>query len=297
MPEAEHIRIAVASGKGGTGKTLVATNLFQALTNSGLHVRLADCDAEAPNAVIFFDAARGRSFEVSQKVPVIDEDLCTYCGKCQEFCNYHAIFILPPARIIRVMDDLCHACGACSVACTFGAIREKDVVLGEVTRFAIANTRNTLVETRTKPGAFSPVNVIKAGIREVGSKGIVILDAPPGTSCPFIHTVHQADFVVLVTEPTPFGLSDLKQSVDTLKTMDKRFGVVVNRAGLGDREVYDYLEQRGIPLLMEIAFERKIATVYARGGLLASIDPLWQMRFYSLFEKIMHEYGNGNHQR
>jgi MinD superfamily P-loop ATPase len=297
MQEREHIRIAVASGKGGTGKTLVATNIFQALTGSGYRVRLADCDAEAPNATLFFDVVRGRSAEVYVKVPVIDQERCTFCGKCHEYCNYNAIFILPEHQVIRVMDELCHGCGACTVACRFDAITEKSVVQGDVTRFAVKGSRNSMVEARTRTGVYSPVNVIKAAIREVGDRDIVIMDAPPGTSCPFIHTVYRADYVLLVTEPTPFGLSDLQQSAETLKKMDKPFGVVVNKAGLGNMEVYKYLEQEGVPLLMEIGFAREIAAGYAVGDLLSAHHPFWQEQFMTLYTKISEAYGNSHHQR
>lgn len=296
MKEFTPIRIAVASGKGGTGKTLVATNLFQALRLQKAEVVLVDCDAEAPNAQLFIKGEPQNVIGVSQQVPVIDELLCTYCGRCHEYCNYNAIFILPPARVIRVIEELCHGCGACTVACRDGAITEKPMPLGEVTRFALPDG-NALIESRMKTGVFSPVAVIKAGIREAGKGHTVIMDAPPGTSCPFIQTVDRADFVVLVTEPTPFGLSDLQQSVETLKTMNKPCGVIINRAGLGNREVYQYLRDKKIPLLLEIPFDREIARIYAKGKLLADLDQTWSQTFFLLFDNIMKEYGNSHHQR
>jgi MinD superfamily P-loop ATPase len=286
MIEQARVRIAVASGKGGTGKTLVATNLFYLLQGQGHKVTLVDCDAEEPNGRVFFSGTRAEVSAVIQKVPVIDENKCTYCGRCHEYCNYNAIFILPPARIIRVIEDLCHGCGACSVACRDEAVSEKDVPLGTVSRFALTSG-SSLVEARMKVGVFSPVPVIKAAVQEAGSGGIVIMDAPPGTSCPFIHTVSTADYVVLVTEPTPFGLSDLKQSVETLKTMNKACGVIINRAGLGDSEVYDYLAGENIPVLMEIPFDKSIASSYSRGELAIKSHREWESMFMTFFNEIL----------
>lgn len=296
MTDYKPFKIAIASGKGGTGKTLVATNLFHSLISRDIHANLVDCDAEAPNAKLFFEGKLEKSFAVTQQVPVIDESLCTYCGKCHENCHYNAIFILPPAKVIKVIEDLCHGCGACTVACKFGAITEKAMPLGEVRRYSLTE-KNALIESRMKTGVYSPVAVIKAGIKEAGYGRMVILDAPPGTSCPFIQTVDRADFVVLVTEPTPFGLSDLKQSVETLKGMKKPCGIIVNRAGLGNHALYEYLDKEHIPLLMEIPFDRDIARTYAHGGKLKELNPSWEDRFLALLEIIILENGNCHNKR
>jgi MinD superfamily P-loop ATPase len=269
----EEIRIAIASGKGGTGKTFLSVNLFYSLQRQKQDAILIDCDAEAPNAVAFFDTEAESSDEVTQLVPVIDTEKCTYCGKCHEYCNYNAIFILPPSRIIRVIEDLCHGCGACSVACTFGAISEKPVALGKVGTYSEAGN-SSIIEARMNIGVLSPVPVIKAAIKKAGGhRGVVILDSPPGTSCPFIQTVSAADYVILVTEPTPFGLSDLKQSVETLKKIDKPFGVVINRSGFGYDDVTTYLKTEKIPLLLEIPFRMDYAGMYSRGEIVAAADP------------------------
>ncbi len=294
MPDASDIKIAVASGKGGTGKTFIATHLFQALNLAGIRATLVDCDAEAPNAALFFEGMHEGFTEVSHKVPVVHEKLCTFCGKCHAYCQYNAIFLLPREKIIRVMEDLCHGCGACSVACTDGAISEKGVLLGKVNRYALPQG-NRLIEARMETGVFSPVAVIKTAIREAGNHHTVIMDAPPGTSCPFIHTVDRADFVLLVTEPTPFGLSDLRQSVETLKIMRKKYGVLVNKAGLGNREIYDYIHREDIPLLEEIPFDRDTAASYAAGRLLVNDHPAWQQRFLDLFDTMISLNGNSHH--
>ena len=280
------MRLAIASGKGGTGKTFVAVNLFQALKESGRDVILADCDAEAPNAASYFALEPAGSEEVCQQVPVINRDSCTWCGKCHEYCHYNAIFILPPMKIIQVMEELCHGCGACSEACEFGAITEKPVPLGRISRYSF-DGKECFLEASMNTGNMSPVKVIKAAVRRTGEyKGTVILDAPPGTSCPFIHTVAKADFVILVTEPTPFGLSDLRQSVETLRLMEKPFGVLLNKTGIGDDRVQCYLEEEGIGLLMEIPFDRDLAKIYSGGGLAGEAFPRLKQGLTDMFMEL-----------
>jgi MinD superfamily P-loop ATPase len=287
------IKIAIASGKGGTGKTFISTNLFASLAKCYNNVTLLDCDAEEPNDREFIAGEFQQSFDVTQKVPVIDESKCVYCGKCYEYCNYNAIFFLAEPQMIRVLEEHCHGCGACSVACEYGAITEKDDVLGTVASYTVL-PNSKLIEARMKVGVHSAVPVIKAAVKVAATANIVLLDSPPGTSCPFIQTVAAADYIVLVTEPTPFGLSDLKQSVDTLRSMGKKCGVVVNRAGLGNDEVYKYLVQENIQLLMTVPFDKEIAMTYSQGRLLCQTNPLWEEKFIQLFTNICSDNGNCN---
>ncbi|HUX94841.1 MAG TPA: ATP-binding protein [Bacteroidales bacterium] len=289
------IKIAIASGKGGTGKTFISTNLFHTLSkNNNYRVTIVDCDAEAPNAVAFFESEIVRETEVTQQVPVINTDICTFCGKCHEYCNYNAIFILPPMKIIEVIEDLCHDCGACRVACKFGAITEKSVSLGQVTTFAV-NGKPSLIEARINIGVMSPVTVIKSAIRQIDNQSdIAILDSPPGTSCPFVQTSASADYVILVTEPTPFGLSDLKQSVETLRIINKPFGVIINRAGLGNDSVKEYLNSENITLLLEIPFNKKIAVLYSNGKLVSEANEKFSEQLLSVFETIFKDHGNSS---
>jgi len=288
------MKIAIASGKGGTGKTFISTNLFNLLQKKGLNVALVDCDAEEPNCRLFLTEGKlEATHEVNQKIPELDLSKCTYCGKCAEYCNYNAIFFLKEARVINVLEELCHGCGACSVACGYGAISEKDDLLGHVSKFAIS-PRSALIESRTKVGVYSSVNVLKAAIKEAAGFDLVLFDAPPGIGCPFIQTVAQADYVVLVTEPTPYGLSDLKQSIETLKGMHKSYGVIINKAGLGNEEIYDYLQKENIPLLMSVPFDKNIAVSYSKGKLLTNRDSGWEEKFSELFDTIKEEYGNSN---
>ena len=280
------MKIAVASGKGGTGKTLVATNLFYVLSEKGIKATLTDCDAEEPNAKAFFCTETVSESEVRQMVPVIDSETCIFCGKCAEYCSYNAIFILPERQSIRVIEDLCHGCGACMVACKTGAISEKEVSLGKITTYSLAND-SLIIEGKLRIGAYTPVPVIKAAIKHSNQNDIVILDSPPGTSCPFIHTVSSSDYILLVTEPTPFGLNDLKLSVEIIRNMRKPFSVIINRAGLGDRGVYNWLESEKIPVVMELPFDRDIAAIYSRGEIVSASRSDVKKKFTILTDSVL----------
>jgi MinD superfamily P-loop ATPase len=279
------IKIAVASGKGGTGKTLVSTNLFWTAQKAGFPVTLVDCDAEEPNVAEFITGEVTGSFAVTQNIPVINPERCVFCGKCFNYCNYNAIVYLPANQFITVVEDLCHDCSACLVACKFGAITEKEKQLGTVKSMDF-NSHAEIIEACADVGVYSPVPVIKKAIKEATNNRLSIFDSPPGISCPFIATVENADYVILVTEPTPFGLNDLKLSVETLQQLRKPFGVIVNRAGLGNREVYNWLKQNKIPLLLEIPFDREIARIYSEGKLLAEEKPAYQLQFKQLLNAI-----------
>lgn len=281
----KNIKIAIASGKGGTGKTLVATNMFYSLMLANKKVTLVDCDAEAPNDILFFKKGLHYYYNVYQKVPVVNEKNCTFCGKCNEYCNYNAIFILPVSKVINIIEELCHDCGACIYACKDNALTEKNKTLGKVNHYEISGS-SSIVEAISNIGIYSPVSLIKSAINEAGKEGIIILDSPPGTSCPFIQTVNQADHVILVAEPTPFGLSDLKQSVDTLKTMNKKYSVIINKAGTGNNEIYKYLKKEDINILHEIPFDKKIAEIYSKGELIVNHNKKYKQMFSSIIELV-----------
>jgi len=285
-----NIKIAIASGKGGTGKTFLSTNLFRILEKQSIDVTLVDCDAEEPNDLQFLNGTLRDESRVVQFIPEIDKDKCTYCGKCFEHCNYNAIFYINSRKYIEVLEDECHGCGACSVACDDNAITEKEDELGKISVFQSSDT-GKIIEARTKVGVHSPVSTIKAAIKKADSK-VILLDSPPGTSCPFIQTVAQADVVILITEPTPFGLSDLKQAVETLKSMGKCCGVVVNKAGLGSNDIYDYLLEEKIPLLMSVPFDKEIALHYSKGEILSDKNADWDIKFNRLYNLILERYGN-----
>ncbi len=288
--------IAIASGKGGTGKTFLATNIFKVLANRGEKVTLVDCDAEAPDAVLFFNPDVIAERKITHQVPVINKEACTFCGRCSEWCHYHAIFYVPSANVIEVIENLCHGCGACLFACNTGAITEKPVPLGTVTLYAHSD-HASIIEARMKVNEMSPVKVIKAAIKDAGDEGIIILDSPPGTACPFVQAVDTADYVILVTEPTPFGLSDLRQSVETLRIMGKAFGVIINRSDVGNNGVRSYLEEENISLLLEIPYDREIAHLYSEGKIAADYEQGLKERLESVTEKLIVRYGTGSNKR
>ncbi len=271
--------ISVASGKGGTGKTTVATSLALSLSN----VCLLDCDVEEPNSHIFIKPEIEKRNTVFLPVPEIDEALCDLCGKCREVCHYNAIAVLKDTLL--VFPELCHGCGACSYFCPQGAIREINKEIGFVERGA----KNGLyfVHGNLKIGTPMPTPVIKAVKRHIDAERINIIDVPPGTSCPVVESVKGSDFCVLVTEPTPFGLHDLTLAIDVLRKLEIPFGVVINRADMGDAKTIKYCRREHVPILMHIPFKREIAAAYSKGVPLVEYQPEYKERFRTLFEKIM----------
>lgn len=268
------ISIAVASGKGGTGKTFVSTMLFSVLAGQfSQQLELVDCDVEEPNDLLFFPGIEKISTaEISKRVPVIDPSRCTYCRRCAEYCEFNAIVVLPSIRFAEVNKDLCHSCGACIVACNDGAITETEEPIGAVHVFREEHGAR-IVEGRLKIGSTMQTMLIRK-LKKQLAQGIMfrIFDAPPGTSCPVVETIADTDYVVLVAEPTPFGLHDLKLMVNLLNKIEKPFGVIINKAGTGDDQLQHFLEEQGITLLGEIPFSRKIAEAYAGGQLLTKTD-------------------------
>lgn len=279
------MKIAVASGKGGTGKTMVATSLYWVSQNKGWSTNIVDCDAEEPNVVEFISGYITHTQHIHQKLPVINSEKCTFCGMCFEYCNYNAIVFLPHQHFIQVVNELCHDCGACSYACQNGAISEIEKPIGAI-KTMFFNAHADIFEARTEVGVYSPVPIIKKAISEVTIGDTTFLDSPPGISCPFIATVDRADYVLLVTEPTPFGLNDLKLSVETLQQMNKPYGVIINRSGLGNEDVGDYLNTNKIQLLGSIPFDREIARIYSEGKVLAEYKKEYQLFFENLLETI-----------
>jgi MinD superfamily P-loop ATPase len=282
-------KIAVASGKGGTGKTTVAVNLFRHLSmQDGIRITLLDCDVEEPNDLLFFpDTVKEEQVVVAQETPVIDPSRCTYCRKCAEYCEFNAILVIPPTRFAEVNPALCHSCGACSVACESDAIWVKDEEVGTISRYE-TGAHASLVEGRLKIGSSMQTMVIRSLKHHMkGDQDIVILDAPPGTSCPVVETISDVDFIVLVTEPTPFGLHDLQLMVTLVRELHKPFGVVVNKANLGNRKIYGYLGSEKITLLEEIPFSRSYAARYAGGQLFSRIPPAIEKAYRGLTNAIV----------
>jgi MinD superfamily P-loop ATPase len=272
--------ISIASGKGGTGKTTVATNLAVAV---GRSVQLLDCDVEEPNAHLFLNPKITEKYEVTTPVPLIGEQKCTYCGKCKEICQFKAIAVV--GKSIMTFPELCHSCGGCRLVCPEDAITDHARPLGIIEM----GNRNGLefIHGKLRIGeAMSPPLIKK--VRSVARQNLVtIIDAPPGTSCPVIASIKHTDFVLLVTEPTPFGLHDLVLTMGAVKKMGIPCGLVINRAGLGDNLVHQYAQREHLPVLLEIPFERRIAEAYSRGKLIIDTMPEWKNRFKELYQGII----------
>jgi MinD superfamily P-loop ATPase len=282
------IKIAIASGKGGTGKTTVSVNLYYFMQEYwSKNIQLVDCDVEEPDDVIFFpEAVKNTENEVTQLIPEIDTNKCTFCRKCVEYCEFNAIVVIPPVKYAEVNASLCHSCGACSVACQDHAITEKPLLIGKVTLYS-TGMGNGLLEGRLRIGSAMQTMVIRKLKKEPDIKNdIIIYDAPPGTSCPVIITVANADYIILVTEPTPFGLHDLKLTIDMLKAIDKPYGVIVNKAGLGNEEIYEFLEEENIELLGKIPYHKRYAAKYAIGGLLQNIPEKFKNYYIEIIDKL-----------
>jgi len=272
--------ISVASGKGGTGKTTVATNLAVSI---GGKVCLLDCDVEEPNSHLFINPVFEYTRTVTSPVPEIDEEKCTHCGKCAEICQFRAIVVLGKATVLS-FENLCHSCGGCMRVCPEDAIRWKDRELGTIRK----GKRNGLefMDGTLKIGEAMSPPLIRKVRSQAGRDGLTIIDAPPGTSCPVIAAMKGADFVLLVTEPTPFGLHDLKLALGAVKILDIPCGLVINRSDMGDEKVKQYAREESIPVLMEIPFDRGIAEAYSRGELLVEKMPGWKEKFLGLYQRI-----------
>jgi len=271
--------ISVASGKGGTGKTTIAVNLAGALQKD---VVLLDCDVEEPNCHLFLKPKMNGRETVFAAVPKIDESKCTYCKKCSEICRFKAIAVLK--NMVMVFEELCHSCGGCMAVCPENAITETGRTLGEIEQGQQGLI--SFVHGCLRVGEAMSPPLIRKVRSYIQPDKINIIDAPPGTSCPVIAATKEVDFVLMVTEPTPFGLHDLKLAVEGVKLLDIPCGIVINRSDIGDDHVRSYADKEHIPVLMEIPFDRRIAEVYSTGGLLIEEMPEWKDKFMDLYQKI-----------
>ncbi len=277
------MKIAIASGKGGTGETTVATNLALAASQP---VQLLDCDVEEPNGHIFLQGENKSERVVNILIPEIIEAKCTAdegCTECADFCEFSAIVCMGNVPIIS--PELCHGCGGCKRACPKKAIRETPHRIGTVETSQRGDIQ--LVQGRLDIGMSLAAVVIDNVKEEIKRNNLTIIDAPPGTACPVVATLQDTDFVVLVTEPTPFGLNDLKLAVDLTRKLERPFGVVVNRAEKGNRLIDEYCEKEGISLLASIPDDRRIAEAYATGTPMLETMPEYKKLFQNLLARII----------
>ncbi len=303
-----YMKIAVASGKGGTGKSTFAANLALSLSKSN-DVVLVDCDVEEPNLHLFFDAEHEES-EVTVPVPVVDPGKCTFCGKCGDFCQYGAITVLKDD--ILILMDLCHSCGGCRIVCPYDAITEVPRVIGKV-RDSQPDEHLRLVTGVLNEGETHAPVVIQMAKALAGSTptpagavfehqfrelvcsmaDVTIYDSSPGIACPVIETVEGADYVVLVTESTPFGIHDLELAIGVVEKLGIPAGVVINRSDGLDEMTEELCRRHSLEIIMRIPFDRRIAGVQNRGGLFSQDMPEWQGRFTDLYHHIRETGGGG----
>ena len=281
------MKVAIASGKGGTGKTTVATNLAYVASQAGCAVAYLDCDVEEPNGHIFLQPEIEVERPIEKLVPEVDPARCTHCGRCAEVCRYRAIASLPNQTM--VFAELCHSCGGCVLACPADAIRERSRPIGHL-RIGRSEKIRFLDGTLNVGEAMSPP-AIRAVKSAAPPADLTILDAPPGTSCPVMETAHGCDRVILVTEPTPFGLYDLTLAVEMVRAMKVSFAVVINRADAGDGRVREYCDRHRISILAEIPDDRAVAEAYSRGEVICEAVPAFRNRIAALLEQL--GYGGG----
>ena len=276
------VRIVIASGKGGTGKTFISTNLAYSL---GLNkkVQLIDCDVEEPNSHIFIPVNDNSKTEIVRSlVPVIDNDNCCHCGLCAERCQFNALSVLK--NKVLLFTDICHSCGGCILSCPNNAITKGSKEIGIIESYQ--NKNIDMVIGKLKVRAIQAPEVINEALAKQQNNYLTLVDAPPGTSCTAIAAVSEADFCVLVSEPTPFGLHDLELAVDMVKALNVKVAVVINKYETSDSLTERYCKRNKIPVIAKIPQKREIAEAYASGKLITEVSPKYQLKFQNLYSNI-----------
>ncbi len=276
------MKIAILSGKGGTGKTTLSVNLFSFLKQG----TLIDTDVEEPNSHLFLKGEVIKEESVLKKYPHVNDDLCDYCGKCGDFCNFNAI--IPAKKKVLVFQDLCHDCGGCSLVCPTDAITYLDKEVGKIFYTQVSENKLFLYGNLTV-GEVSGVKIIESLKEKTENEELLIIDSPPGTSCSTVAAIDGADYCIICAEATPFGLSDMRMVVELLRAEKRNFGVVVNKSNLGNNEIYQYLEDEDIELLEKIKFDREFAEIMAKGELLINHSEYFKDKMATIARKVLGE--------
>ncbi len=282
--------ISIASGKGGTGKTTMAVNLALVLAeNKARNIFFLDCDVEEPNAHLFLNPVIKKTEPVEVPVPEIDDSKCNHCGKCAEVCVYNAIAVTK--NKVLIFPELCHGCGACSLLCPKKAINEvgKSIGILEEGKSGMIHFYHGLLDIG-EPMSPPIIRKIKKrglqGYSKSENNNIMLIDAPPGTSCPVIESIKDSDYTILVTEPTPFGLHDLVLAVEVLQKLKIPHGVILNKSNVGDSGVEEYCKENNIPILLSIPLDKEIAIAYSKGIPIVEANPSYKQKFLELYKKI-----------
>lgn len=273
------MKIAILSGKGGTGKTTLSVNLFSYLKKG----TLIDADVEEPNSHLFLKGKLIKEEGVYKKYPLVDDDLCNYCGNCGDFCNFNAI--IPAKKKVLIFQDLCHDCGGCSLVCPTDAIKYIDKEIGIIYHLQIDN--KLFIYGNMTVGEISGVKIIETLKETTKNEEILLIDSPPGTSCSTVAALKDTDYCIICAEPTPFGISDMRMVVELLRAKKRNFGVVVNKYNLGNSEIFAYLEEEGIKLLEKIKFDRKFANLLADGEILIDHSKYFYNKMENIAKKVL----------
>ncbi len=274
------MKIAILSGKGGTGKTTLSVNLFSYLND----VTLIDCDVEEPNSHLFLNGTLIKEEGVFKNYPLVDNDLCNYCGKCGEFCNFNAI--IPAKKKVLVFQDLCHDCGGCSIVCPTDAISYTPKEIGKIIYTEIEKNKLFLYGN-LRVGEVSGVKIIETLKEKTKNADLLLIDSPPGTSCSTVAAIDGADYCIICAEATPFGLSDMIMVVELLRAENLNFGVVVNKSNLGNDDIYHYLKKENIELLEKIKFDREFASIMAEGHVLLEYSKYFYNKMGNIAKKVL----------